>query len=127
LTCLFADKSTDSMEIGKRYVYGDDTRTYTGDLVSVNERMITMENRSCETYKNCGGRFSTERNLILWMFPLEHLVEGTRYSFTLNNENGMCEGVLVSITGRHDTVRCKNDNGVNTFSIYCVKNIEIVT
>jgi hypothetical protein len=116
------------MEIGKRYVYTDDKGTYTGDLVSVNERMITIQNRSCEIYKNSGGRFNTERNLILWMFPLEHLVEGARYIFTLNDPGHMCEGVFLSIIGRHDTVRLKNDNGsITTFSIYCVKNIQVVT
>jgi len=116
------------MEIGKRYVYTDDKGTYTGDLVSVNERMITMKNRSCESYKKSGGLFHSEPNRILWMFPLEHLVEGARYIFTLNDEGHTCEGVFLSIIGRHDTVRLKNDNGsVTTFSIYCVKNIQVVT
>jgi hypothetical protein len=116
------------MEIGKRYVYGDDKRTYTGDLVSMNEHMITMQNRSCESYKNSGGMFHTERPHILWMFPLEHLVEGMRYIFTFYDPDRICEGVFISITGRHDNVRLKYENGsITTFSIYCVSNIEIVT
>lgn len=114
------------MEVGKRYIFvGTDNKTYTGDLVSVSETMVTIENRSCESYKNSGGLFSSERRLIKWTFPLDDLIEGQRYIFTLHTDNNTSEGTFMNISGRHDTVHLKTqDNGINSFSIYCVKYID---
>ena len=113
------------MEIGRRYIYVDtDNKTYTGDVVSISDKMVTIQNRSCESYKNSWGLFHTERNLIKWTFPLADLIEGNQYVFTFNNDNKTVEGTFINISGRHDTVRLKtSDAGIYSFPLYRVNNI----
>lgn len=113
------------MNIGKRYLYVDnENTTFTGDVVNVTDIAVTIRNRSCESHKNSGGKFHMSRDHIRWTFPLENLIKGQRYIFTINDESHLSEGVLVDIIGRHETVRLKTDNGsITAFSIYCVKKI----
>lgn len=115
------------MEIGIRYIYVDaDNKTYIGDVVSISDKMVTIQNRSCESYKNSWGLFHIERNLIKWIFPLAHLIEGNQYVFKLNNDNKTVEGTFINISGRHDTVLLKtSDAGIHSFSLYHVNNITI--
>ena len=113
------------MEIGKRYIYfGTDNKTYTGDVVSISDEMVTIQNRSCESYKNSGGLFHIGRNLINWIFPLDNLIEGHQYVFTFNVDGKPIEGTFINISGRRDTVHLKtSDHGIYSFSLYCVKHI----
>ena len=114
------------MEVEKRYIFvGTDNKTHTGDVVCVTETVVIIENRSCESYKHSGGLFSTERSLIKWVFPIDDLIEGQRYIFTIPTDNNTLEGTFMNITGRHDTVHLKiEDNGINSFTLYCVKHID---
>jgi len=115
-----------TMEVGKRYLYVDsDNKTYSGDVVSINDKMVTIQNRSCESYINSWGLFHIERSLITWTFPLDHLIEGHQYIFTLHtHDDKSCEGTFIGISGRRDSVRLKTtDIGVTSFSLYCVKHI----
>jgi hypothetical protein len=118
-------KQSIKMELGKRYLFvGTDNKTYTGDVIRVTETMVIIENRSCEFYKNSGGLFSTARSLIKWTFPLDDLIEGQRYKFTIHTDDNTSEGTFMNISGRHDTVHLKiEDGGINSFTLYCVKNI----
>lgn len=44
---------------------------------------------------------------------------------TIHTDNNAYEGTFMNISGRHDTVHLKTqDNGINSFSIYCVKYID---
>lgn len=114
-----------TMEIGKRYLYVDtDNKTYSGDVVSINGKMVTIQNRSCESYRNSWGLFHIERILITWTFPMDDLIEGNRYVFMLHIDNKTIEGTFTGISGRRDTVHLKNtDIGATSFSLYCVKHI----
>jgi|LauGreDrversion4_2_1035121.scaffolds.fasta_scaffold03203_2 hypothetical protein len=113
------------MKVGKRYLYvNNENTTFTGDVVNVTDIAVTIRNRSCESHKNSSGAFHMPHDHIRWTFPLENLIKGQRYIFTINDDSHTCEGVLVDIIGRHDTVRLKTDNGsITAFSIYCVKKI----
>jgi hypothetical protein len=116
------------MEVGKRYIYVEtDNKTYTGDVLSTSEKMVTIQNRSCDSYKNSWGLFNIERTLIKWSFPLDDLIEGQRYKFTIHTDNNTSEGTFMNMSGRNDTVYLKTvNNGIHTFSIYCVKLINRV-
>ena len=116
------------MEIGRRYIYLDtDNKTYTGDVVSISDKMVTIQNMSCESCKNSWGLFHTERNLIKWTFPLDNLIEGHQYVFTFNVDGKPIEGTFINISGRHDTVHLKtSDPGIHSFSLYCVTSINLV-
>ena len=116
------------MEIGRRYIYLDtDNKTYTGDVVSISDKMVTIQNMSCESCKNSWGLFHTERNLIKWTFPLADLIEGNQYVFTFNMNDKTIEGTFINILGRHDTVRLKtSDAGIYSFSLYSVTSINLV-
>ena len=113
------------MEIGRRYIYvGTDNKTYTGDVISITDKMVTIQNRSCEFYKKSWGLFIYELNLIKWVFPLADLIEGQQYVFTFNNDNKTIEGTFINISGRHDTVHLQTTNhGIVSFSLYSVKDI----
>ena len=88
------------MEIGRRYIYVDtDNETYTGDVVSITDNMVTIQNRSCESYKNSLDLFQIELNLIKWIFLLDNLIEGHQYFFTLNKDNKIIEGTFINISG----------------------------
>lgn len=112
------------MEVGRRYIYVEtDNRTYTGDVVSITDKMITIQNISCESYKNCGGLFHYEINLIKWTFPLADLIEGQQYSFTMEDDNKH-NGIFINISGIHDTVHLQTTNhGIVSLSLYSVKDI----
>jgi len=118
-------KPNTKMEVGKRYIFvGTDNKTYTGDVVYVTDTVVIIENRSCESYKHSGGLFSTERSLIKWVFPIDDLIEGQRYIFTIHTDNNTLDGTFINISGRNDTVHLKtSDAGINSFTLYCVKNI----
>jgi hypothetical protein len=113
------------MEIRKRYVYTDyDNNTFTGDLVSMNDESVTIQNRSCETHKNSWGLYHIEKDMIQWFYPLEKLISGKRYAFIINDKNNVCEGILIEIIGRNETVRIQTDNrSITAFSLYCVKRL----
>ena len=113
------------MEIGRRYIYVDtDNETYAGDVVSITDNMVTIQNRSCESYKNSSDLFHIELNLIKWIFLLDNLIEGHQYCFTLNKDNKMIEGTFINISGINDTVYLQTTNsGVLLFSIYEVNDI----
>ena len=113
------------MEVGRRYIYVDtDNETYAGDVVSITDNMVTIQNRSCESYKNSLDLFHTELNLIKCIFPLDNLIEGHLYVFTLNKDNKTIEGTFINISGIQDTVYLQTtNNGVLSFSIYDVNDI----
>jgi hypothetical protein len=112
------------MEIGRRYMYVEtDNKTYTGDVVSITGKMLTIQNRSCEFYKKSCGIFSYELNLIKWTFPLADLIEGQQYSLTTENDKKH-NGIFINISGIHDTVHLQTTNhGIVSLSLYSVKYI----
>ena len=114
------------MDIGRRYIYVEtNNKTYTGDVVNITDKMVTIQNRSCESYKNSLGLFNTERNLIKWIFPLDNLIKGQQYIFTVNNKT--FEGTFIHISGAHDTVHLKtSDTCITSFTLYIVTNIKLV-